>query len=58
MDLVIEFLVDQLAYFKIQQPNLKMKKLSSKKSQEQFDIIVDILKRKNVFDKISKIFSD
>lgn len=58
MDLVIEFLVNQLATFKKQDPNLKMKELTSKKSQEQFNTVIDILKKKNLFDKVSKIFPD
>ena len=56
LDLTLNFLLDIIDQFITQEPSLKIKDETSKKAQEQRQIVIDTLKKKNLFDKIAKLF--
>lgn len=58
LDATIEYLVDILTQFTKQDPSLTIENPTSKKGLEQRNIVIDILKKKGIYDKLATVFRD
>ncbi len=58
LDVTIEYLVDILTQFTKQDPSLIIRKPTSKKGLEQQDIVINILKKKGLYEKLAILFKD